>query len=67
MKQFLTEPQLDKLSDIFIAAGQVFLASIVIPFFYGLDKIAPDIVPSGLTLMFASWISSMLVVKGVKR
>ncbi|MBM4402451.1 MAG: hypothetical protein FJ044_04365 [Candidatus Cloacimonetes bacterium] len=64
MKQLLDETQLDKLADILIAAGQVFLASVVVPFFFGLDKISYDMLISGATLMLGSWTLSILIVKG---
>lgn len=66
MKGKLTNSQLDKFSDILIAIGQVVFASIILPSFFGLDTVKSEVLPSGLVLMFGSWIFGLLVVRGVE-
>lgn len=67
VEQELSDAQLDKFADILITIGQVLFASIVVPSLFGLDKIEPDVIPSGSVLMFGSWIFGLLVVKGAKK
>lgn len=67
MKDLLSDSQLDKLSDILIAVGQVFFASIVVPFLFKFDMIESDVLLSGVALTVGSWVASLLVVKGRKK
>lgn len=67
MRELLTDSQLDKLADIMIAAGQVFFASIVVPFFFGLDNINPDLIPSGVALTLSAWLLSIFIIKRVSK
>jgi len=67
MERKLTDSQLDKLSDLLISIGQVLLASVVIPFFFGIDRIESTVIPSGVVLMLGSWVLSLLVIRKVKK
>jgi len=67
MIETLTYAQLDKFADILIAIGQVFFASIVVPFFFGLEKVDLALIPSGISLSLGSWILSVLLVREVKK
>lgn len=67
MEQFFSDSQLDKLSDILIAIGQILFASIIVPSLFGLDKIEPGVIPSGLALMLGSWIFSLWVIREVEK
>ena len=67
MEHLLNDSQLDKLSDILIVIGQVFFASIVVPFFFGLDRVESDVIRSGIALMLGSWIVSVLIVKRMRK
>ncbi len=59
--------QLDKLADILIGIGQVLFASIIVPFLFNLDTVESGVIPSGLVLMFGSWIFSLVLIKKVKK
>jgi len=55
----LSDIQLRIATDILVSAGEVFLASLVVPFFVGQFGIAPLIV--GFILMAGSWIGALSV------
>lgn len=61
---FLTSTQLDKLSDILIAVGQLSVVSMVIPFILpGLDRGKFLMVVLGVFIAFFSWILSIMIVR----
>lgn len=62
-----TNEQLRALSGIMADAGQVFFASSVVPFLIAVDKVQIGVLLSGLALTVASWIASIILVKGVKK
>ena len=66
MNLSLDKDQLKAISGIIADAGQVFFASIVIPFFTGIDKVGFPVLLSGLTLTFGCWVLSVAIV-GRKR
>jgi hypothetical protein len=67
MQLLFTDSQLDKLSDILIVIGEVLFASVVVPFFLGIDKVELPVIISALWLMTVSWVGSLLIVKGGKQ
>lgn len=62
----LSEDRLRIVSVIVADAGQVFLASIVIPFFTGIDKVGFPVLLSGLILTFGCWMLSIAIGGGRK-
>jgi len=66
MTETFTHAQLDKFADVLITIGQVFFASIVVPFFFSLERVDLALVPSGISLSLGSWILSVLLVREVK-
>jgi len=67
MQLLFTDSQLGKLSDILIVIGEVLFASVVVPFFLGIDKVELPVIISALWLMIVSWVGSLLIVKGGKQ
>ncbi len=67
MKVKFTDSQLKQLSNIFIVVGEVLFATVVIPFFFGVDKPQLDKVLSGVILTYISWVLSLYVVRKTKR
>lgn len=63
----LDKVRLKAISAIVADAGQVFLASAVIPFFTGIDKIGFPVLLSGLILTFGCWILSVAIVREGRR
>lgn len=60
----LTTSQLDKLADVFIAAGQLSAVSMVLPYILPeLDETRLPIVLLGLTFTIGFWAASVLVVR----
>lgn len=59
-----TKEQLKMLASIVADAGQVFLASIVVPFFVNVDRISFYVLLSGLALTITCWIMSVRIAKG---
>lgn len=60
----LTFSQLDKLSDVFIAFGQLSAASMVIPFLLPeLDEKRLPMVVLGSGITIICWIASVLIVR----
>lgn len=58
----VSQPQLEKLSDISISMGQVFFASVFIdPLMNGSSGITGII--GGLIMAFLSWLFSVLIIK----
>lgn len=62
----LDKDRLKTMSAIVADAGQVFLASTVIPFFTGIDKVGFPVLLSGLILTFGCWMLSIIIVGGRK-
>ena len=60
-------PQLKALSGICADIGQVLLASAVVPFIFGFDKISPPVLTSGLGGTLVFWLLSIILLKGGKR
>lgn len=59
-----TASQLDKLSDVFITAGQLFAASMILPFVIPeLDKAKLSVIVLGLALTLISWTLSVLIIR----
>ncbi len=56
--------QLKVISGITADAGQVFLASTVVPVLFGVDKLNIKILLFGLVLTLICWVSSVIIVKG---
>jgi len=59
----LDKDRLKVISAIVADAGQVFLASIVIPFFTGIDKVGFPVLLSGLALTIVCWTTSIILAK----
>jgi len=66
MNQLFNNSQLDRLSETLSNFGLLLFASMVVPVFTGIDKVRPFAVLSGLVASFASWVLSLLLLKGVK-
>lgn len=62
-----TDSQLYQLSNILVVVGEVLFASVVIPFFFGVDKLELNKVLSGVILTYLSWVFSLYFVRNVKR
>lgn len=62
-----TSEQLKALAGIAADAGQVFLATAVVPFIFGVDRIPSVVLVSGLALTLACWAASIILAKGKTR
>lgn len=63
MLRVLTKPQLDTVSEIFVSAGQVFLATLVGLFISGFDRSDIQVLLSALGLTIYSWITAVKIKK----
>lgn len=63
MNLSLDKDRLKTISTIVADAGQVFLASTVIPFIFGLDRMNLAVLLSGLALTIFCWIASIVLAK----
>lgn len=59
----LTDTQLKMLAEIIANAGQVCLASIVVPFLFGSATMNIQLLLIGLTLTAICWLSSLILIK----
>jgi hypothetical protein len=67
IKPLLTDSQLKVLADIGIAAGQLFLAAMVLPFVIpGLDKSKIMVIELGSVFTIVSWSFSVLITRRIK-
>ena len=57
----LSNDQLKTARDILVAAGQVFLASLIVPYFTGEYHVA--ILMAGILLTFGSWSIALRITK----
>lgn len=62
----LNDPQIKKLSDIFVIVGEVLFASIVIPFFLKVDGIDKNVLYSGWILTVVFWFTAIMIVGRIK-
>ncbi len=67
IKPLLTDSQLKILADIGVAAGQLFLAAMVLPFVVpGLDKSKVAVIELGLISTVFSWSLSVLIARRIE-
>lgn len=67
VKSLLTNPQLDKLSDLSLGLGQLLFGSIVVPYIIPVvDKPPFLILLFGLGFAIGFWIFAIWIVKGGK-
>lgn len=59
----LDKDQFKVLSSIMADIGQVTLASSVVPFVFGFDKIPPTVLLSGLIITLGCWVMSIIFAK----
>ncbi len=60
------EHQYDKIADILINLGTLFFGAIVVPFLFGIDKIASEQVLFGIILSISFWLVAITVVSQKK-
>jgi len=59
----LSNSQLKLLADILVALGQIFFASLVLPYF--ITGLGVLFLLSGILLTFGSWILCLIIIKNV--
>lgn len=68
LKPVLNTNQLNRLSNIFDNAGQVFFGVVVLsPLIQGIDKVNPLVLTSGIVAVLICWITSILLMRKEKR
>ncbi len=65
IKTMLTNEQLKFLADVSVAAGQVFLASLVIPYF--VSNIGSRFFLFGIIFAMGSWTIGLFIIRGIKK
>lgn len=67
LKFNLTNSQLNKLSEVLVAMGEVLFASLVVPFFIGIDNIHFIVVILGIISTSSCWITSIVIVRRIRK
>lgn len=64
----LTNPQINTLNNVLIAAGQITAGSIVVPFLFpSVDKTPSSVLLFGLMSTFILWITPILLSRKIKK
>lgn len=59
------QEQIRSLIGITTGAGHIFLGATVVPFVFGVDKLYPAVLPSGIILTLACWVTSIVLASWV--
>ncbi|MEK7500714.1 MAG: hypothetical protein AAB642_01145 [Patescibacteria group bacterium] len=59
-----SDAQLKFITDILAGLGQVFFASLVVP--YVVSDVSGEFLSSGIILSFGSWVSGLIITQKIK-